>query len=157
MQRYWIWLAQNKALNAHEKRALLEYFSSAEDLYAQDPGQLPEELARLAPLVEKLRNKDLTEANQILALCREKEIRVLTFADPDYPGRLRQISDAPAVLYCWGKLPELNRLPAIGVVGTRKATSYGLNTARLFGGQIGACGALVISGGAAGVDAMHQL
>ena len=153
MQQYWIWLAQHTALKGYEKRTLLEHFSSPEDLYALDPRQLPEDLVHLAPLVKKLKDKDLTETNKILARCREKEIRILTFGDPEYPGRLRQIADAPAVLYCKGQMPDLNRLPVIGVVGTRKATSYGLNTARLFGGQIAACGALVISGGAAGVDA----
>ena len=152
MLQYWIWLAQHPHLNGVQKRTLMEYFSDPEDLYRLEAGQLPEELERLAPLVKKLNHKDLAEAERIMDLCREKNIRILPFSDPAYPQRLRQISDAPVVLYCLGTLPDLNSRPVIGVVGTRKATTYGMNTARQLSAQISACGALVISGGAAGID-----
>ena len=151
MQSYWLWLALHPGLNAAEKRCLLEYFPTPDRLYAQAP-EAPEQ-PNLIPLLRKLRDRDMTEANRVLTLCREKGIRILPFDDPAYPSRLRQLNDAPVVLYCRGILPELNRVPVIGVVGTRQASSYGLRCARTLSAQLCACGAAVISGGAAGIDA----
>ena len=146
MQSYWLWLALHPGLNAAEKRCLLEYFPTPDRLYAQAP-EAPEQ-PNLIPLLRKLRDRDMTEANRVLTLCREKGIRILPFDDPAYPSRLRQLNDAPVVLYCRGILPELNRVPVIGVVGTRQASSYGLKCARTLSAQLCACGAAVISGGA---------
>jgi len=50
-------------------------------------------------------------------------------------------------------IPQWDAQPGVGVVGTREASGYGLRMARQFGRELSACGALVISGGAAGVDA----
>ncbi len=58
------------------------------------------------------------------------------------------------VLYYKGQLPEFDANPMVGVVGTRKATGYGLTAAKRLGYQIGRCGGIVVSGLAFGVDAM---
>lgn len=151
MQLSWLWLALHPGLNAAEKRRLLEYIPSPDSIYTQAPETA--EPAHLAPLLRKLHDKDLTAATRVFNLCQEKGIRILPFDDPAYPERLRQLNDAPAVLYCRGILPDLNRAPVIGVVGTRQASSYGLKCARTLSAQICSCGAAVISGGAAGIDA----
>ena len=78
----------------------------------------------------------------------------MTFADAAYPRRLKQIDDPPLVLYCRGRLPQVDSLPAVGVVGTRNATPYGLVTAKRMGYQLGRCGALLVSGVARGIDSM---
>ena len=101
---------------------------------------------------EALQNKDLTEAQQIFNQCRRKNIGILTFADGAYPEKLRNIEDPPMVLYWRGRLPDWKARPIIGVVGTRKASSYGMRTAHLLGAQIAACGGLVASGAASGID-----
>ena len=58
------------------------------------------------------------------------------------------------VLYYKGRLPDFDALPLIGVVGTRKASAYGLTTAKRMGYQIGKCGGIVVSGMAYGIDGM---
>ena len=60
------------------------------------------------------------------------------------------------LLYYKGKLPEFDALPVIAVVGTRKASAYGLKTAKNMGAQIARCGGLVLSGLATGIDAMSM-
>ncbi len=69
-----------------------------------------------------------------------------------YPEALRNISDPPAVLYIKGRLPDLNRLPAIGVAGARDALPASEDAAKQLGYQLAAGGAVVVSGGAVGVD-----
>lgn len=154
MLQNWIWLAQHDAVSGTDKRLLLEHFSDADEIYHARSDCLAEDQEPLRPLLEKLADRDLSEAKEILAACKKADIQVLPFNDPAYPRLLRNIEDPPMVLYCLGKLPDLNNLPVVGVVGTRKASAYGLSSARQLGSQIAACGALVVSGAAFGIDSM---
>lgn len=149
MPEYWIWFAELKGISPVQKRQLLDTFGDPEELYRAHEKTLK---TLPASIVEALGNKDLSVARQILQSCARKSIRVLTYQDADYPEKLRNIEDLPFVLYCAGTLPEWDAQPVIGIVGTRKASPYGLHTARLLAAQIAACGGLVVSGAAAGVD-----
>lgn len=137
---HWIWYAQLSQLSLTQKLELLQRFSDPEDIYYADV--IDEEY------------KNLSQSEKILAECEDKDIKILTIADELYPKRLRNIYDPPIVLYFKGTLPDWDAQPVIGVVGTRKATPYGLHTAEQFGKQIAACGGLVISGAASGIDTM---
>ncbi len=154
MQIYWIWLAHRPGLSNRIKRQLMERFASAEDLYyAQEdaiagiPGLTRDARASLG-------DKNLESARKILEDCSRKQIQLLTWQDGSYPARLRHIPDPPMVLYCKGQLPQMEDTAVIGIVGTRRASAYGLKTARQMGSQIAACGAVVVSGLAGGIDAM---
>ncbi|HEX8066146.1 MAG TPA: DNA-processing protein DprA [Thermoleophilaceae bacterium] len=73
-----------------------------------------------------------------------------------YPEALRPVGDAPAVLHCTGSPERLDRLlrePAVAVVGTRRASAYGLEVAEQLGRGLSAAGVTVVSGMALGVDA----
>lgn len=81
-------------------------------------------------------------------------VRVLTLPDEGYPELLRKIYDPPLVLYVRG---ELGPAPAAAIVGTRKATPYGLRTAARLARELVSAGAAVVSGLARGIDtAAHQ-
>jgi DNA processing protein len=86
------------------------------------------------------------------ALLAAKDIRILYFTDPDYPGRLLSLSNAPPVLYYRGKA-DLNAKKTIAVVGTRFADDYGRHTAQRLIAQLQPAAPLVISGLARGIDA----
>lgn len=149
---YWIWLATRGHMTEREKLAVLECFENPEDCYY---AQNYEEIEGLRKeTLEALQDKDLTEAERILESCGMKKIRMLTLYDAMYPARLRHISDPPLILYYRGILPDFDGNAAIGVVGTRKATAYGMACAMQIGRQITECGGLVVSGMAAGIDAM---
>ncbi|HBY60710.1 MAG TPA: DNA-protecting protein DprA [Solibacterales bacterium] len=76
--------------------------------------------------------------------------------DPRYPERLREIYDPPVALFARGRLELLNRV-TVGVVGTRRPTTYGLSVAERFGAGLAAAGIAVISGMARGIDtAAHK-
>lgn len=150
MHVYWVWFAMLPGLSVRQKLALLERYSDPEEIFhapdAVSTADLP------ADRKEALSNKDTTEAERIVKLCTRKNIGILPFGAAAYPSRLRNISDPPLVLYYQGVLPDFEERPVVAVVGTRKASAYGLNQARQLSEQIAACGGMVVSGGALGVD-----
>ena len=154
MLLYWIWFAQMSKVSAHMKQVLLQHFRDPEDIYYADEAAFMQIPGLTEDSIAALMEKDLTQARKIVESCEEKGIQVLTYGDRQYPNRLRNIYDPPMVLYFTGILPQWESMPLIGVVGTRKATVYGMTTARRFGSQICACGAMVVSGGATGIDSM---
>ncbi len=84
---------------------------------------------------------------------------ILTEAHPRWPSRLRGLlgarseSDAPAVLYVRGSLAALRRAFSVAVVGARRADGLARSQAAALGGTLASAGVVVVSGGAAGVDA----
>lgn len=81
---------------------------------------------------------------------------VITPEDDAYPKSLAEIHNPPMVLYVWGTL-EMGDRSAIGVVGSRRASHYGLETAKKLSYQLAYAGTTVISGLARGIDtAAHQ-
>lgn len=150
--RYWIWLSRIGTWKTETIKALLARFQDPKAIYygkKQDFLDIP---GLWDKLLEGLMNKSLLEAQRILADCHSKRIKVLTFGDAAYPERLRNIPDAPVVLYYRGTLPRFDGEAAIAVVGTRKASSYGMLAAKRMGFQIAQGGGLLVSGMASGID-----
>ena len=150
---HWIWLAACPGMNDREKLAALQHFGDPEDIFFADPGTYDHVPGLSKEGAAALRDKDLLAAENVLAECARKKIHILTIRDGAYPSRLKNISDPPVVLYYKGTLPDLDGLPVIGVVGTRKASAYGMTTAKRMGYQISRCGGAVVSGAASGIDA----
>ena len=137
MLLYWVWFSELN-IPLTEKHRLLSQYGDPETLYHSADG--------------KTVDKDLSAAEEILNKCRQKNICVLPIDDPAYPFRLRNTPDAPVLLYYKGILPDWDAAPFIGVVGTRKASGYGLQVAHQMGDQIARSGGIVVSGGASGID-----
>ncbi len=78
--------------------------------------------------------------------------RAITFLDKDYPQSLLTIESYPPVLYVVGQFPELLDC-SVALVGSRRPSLYGLQTARRFAAELAEYGVPVISGMARGVDA----
>lgn len=141
MPLYWIWFSMVSELTLQQKLTLLQRIPDPEDIYKANT--LPDGIEL---------DKDLSAAEAVARKCIQKNIGVLPFSAPEFPARLRNIPDPPLILYYRGVLPDLSERPAIGVVGTRKATGYGLHQAELISEQLVQQGAVVVSGGADGVD-----
>ena len=150
--KYWVWLQTLHGVSDPLKLALLEHFSSPEEVYfaeEQDYYQvegIPREQAAA------LLNKSLSRAEQVLADCAKEQIFIVTMDDALYPDRLRNIYDPPLLLYGKGKMPLFDEEVALAIVGTRQCTPYGIRTAEELGYGLSGQGAMVISGMAKGVD-----
>ncbi len=147
---HWLWLAHHPGLKDLEKARLLAAGAEAEELYF---GRGFEDPALNALCLRAGRDKSLDAAQKILEQCAREGLRIVTMADPAYPRLLKNIADPPLVLYCKGNLPDLEKAPPIAVVGTRKATAYGLSMAEKLGRELAQAGAVLVTGMAAGIDA----
>ena len=153
MLKYWVWLSELKGLRNQTRLALLRRFGDPESIFYADADELlltdGVERSQLKPL----ENHDLAPADRILADCQRLDIRLLPLSDAAYPGRLKNIYDPPALLYCKGRLPLLDDLLCVAVVGTRDCTPYGVACAEKLGFGLASGGAAVVSGLAKGIDA----
>ncbi len=149
---YWIWMQRATQPGSLKTDALLRGLGTARAVYEASPGDLglyglsKNELNRLG-------DKCLDTANEVLGLALKNDCWVLTPADGLYPSLLRSIPGIPLVLYGYGELPDLDMIPGVAIVGTRATTNYGRRATALLAGGIALGGAVVISGGALGADA----
>jgi DNA processing protein len=138
-------------------RKLLETFGEPQRILQANQSQLErvDSLPRntIAALLNWENELDLTKE---LDRVREFGASVITQDDPIYSPLLREIYDPPLVLYVWGKLEERDH-NALGIVGSRRTTHYGLESAKKLSYQIAYSGISVVSGLARGIDtAAHQ-
>ncbi len=114
-----------------------------------DAGAATPPPAHLASLLRR-------RAAAALASARKLGIDAVPFGDARYPALLAPIPDPPLVLWMRGD-PSAFDQPSVAIVGSRAATSYGLEAASRLAGDLAAAGALVVSGLARGVDsAAHR-
>lgn len=152
--RDWIALNMTPGVGPRAAARLLERFGSAEGVYGALRAEL--ERLRLRPeAVESIMLRDRhAEAARELERLRELEgAEVLVLDDGAYPALLREIPDPPVTLYVRGAWAECLEAPCVGVVGSRRASTYGQNVALMLGRDLGARGVTVVSGLARGIDA----
>ncbi|MBK9119982.1 MAG: DNA-protecting protein DprA [Phycisphaerales bacterium] len=99
-----------------------------------------------------LRARDNAVVEQELEAAEQHGVRIVCRADADYPPGLRQIPDAPIVLFVKGELRPTDAI-AVAIVGSRRCTLYGSEQARRFGELLAGAGFTVVSGLARGIDA----
>ena len=149
---YWIWLSA-ASVSPKAKAALIRHFGDAEKAWLSPKGAFSSVPGVTSLEAERLEQRDLSQVSVILGACEEQGLQILTYQDAAYPARLRNIFAPPVVLYAKGKLPELDREAAVAVIGTRKASVYGLKMSRDMAFQICRCGGMVVSLLTHGIDA----
>lgn len=149
---YWLWLSTSPRIGPRAITSLLKYYGSPKEMYFAPVGEITRLLPRNIEGAEELEKRDLDEAKRIFEKCDNTGIDVVTMNEDIYPERLRNIHLPPAVIYVKGKLPDIDAEPAIAVIGTRKATPYGIKMGMRMGYEIAKCGATVISGLTMGID-----
>ncbi len=85
------------------------------------------------------------------ALVKKHNLKIITLDDEDYPEQLKNIPGAPIVLYVKGEMQQTDKL-AIGIVGSRRASYYGLNNAQKLAYDLSQKGFTIVSGMARGID-----
>lgn len=148
-------LSQVKYLGPVKCFKLLKFFGSAEKIWSAAPEELKDSCCLDKLALDNLlavRAKPLPEGEW--EKLQKQGIRLLTLSDDDYPLSLLQMPDPPPLLYVKGEIPEA---PALAIVGSRKATFYGLGAAEQLAHDLAAQGVTVVSGMARGIDtAAHK-
>ena len=151
--KYWVWLTTVEGLTNHSRWLLLEHFHSPEEIYYAETEQIRLVAGMNSAQAALLEKKSLQRAAEILVDCAAKDIFVVTVQDAAYPSRLREIYNAPLLLYGKGAMPLFDDEAAVTVVGTRDRTPYGVQVAEELGYELAKQGAVVVSGLAKGIDA----
>jgi DNA processing protein len=156
---YWIAFSVFPGIGPVRFRLICEYFGSAKNAWHATREEL-KQIHLPASLVSSfLQFRDTWNPQKYLDRLQVLHVSALPSFDPKYPARLRQISDAPFVLYVKGRRTNqpIDLHKTIAVVGTRHVTPYGVEvTKRLVLGLV-ANGFTIVSGLAYGVDAVaHQ-
>ena len=150
--RYWLWLSSLRGLTPGAAGRCLRSVGSPRELFLAGEDRLRRLEGIRANELKALCDKDISRAEAIEESCRQQGIRILCMRDASYPDRLRNISDPPLVIYIKGKLPPVDDRLCIGIVGTRKATDYGKETAAHIAGELAAWDAITVTGLAEGID-----
>lgn len=150
---YWIWLSLCLTPGSGQLHYLLDRYSSAYDIFRAEEEEL-ERLELSKRLINALCNKDMTEAYAINDYCASHKIGIISYEHEFYPGKLKLISNPPAVLYFRGTFPRFNDRLALGIVGTRKMSEYGKKMAYKIAYELASAEAIIVSGMALGNDAV---
>ena len=154
--QYWLRLSLIHKRSPAFWLALLGHFElTIEQLFSLPTAELSQ--CGLKPDEIALINSPGDEIERIETwLCQHPLNQVIAFSDAAYPERLKQLDSPPLALFCCGRVDRL-KAPQVAIVGSRKATINGLNTARRIANELGDAGITVTSGLALGIDgAAHQ-
>ncbi|MCH4240173.1 MAG: DNA-processing protein DprA [Oscillospiraceae bacterium] len=149
---WWIWLQHGLAAGSSKPKRIFASYASIEDFYrAGEEGWRLEsyfterEIQRMASFTPE-------QAQAQLAYAEKLGQRILTPEMNTYPQCLRELRNYPCVLYMQGTLPPVDFMLSIAMVGTRRATKSGCSIAHAMSYELAKAGAVVVSGGALGID-----
>lgn len=152
--QYWIGLSYVPDVGPLLSKRLLASFGSPEEIFRANVNDLlsvdgmTRERARN---ICEFRRWDVTE--QALKSIQDSDITVIGYDNTRYPEPLRQIPDAPVVLYVRGEYHPDDRF-AIAVVGSRRLSEYGEGVALRLASELSRAGFTIISGMARGIDTL---
>ena len=149
----WLRIALTPGIGPVATAGLLAAFGLPEDILGASHASLAGQIGarRASALLQP--DPDRERAVQTsLAWADQPGCRLLTLIDTDYPERLLQTADPPAVLWAQGRIELLAR-PTLAIVGSRAATRGGIDDAQAFARCLGDQGLTIVSGLALGIDA----
>ena len=148
----WLALALTPGLGARMAGKLLRDFGSPDAIFNASLTTLEGRGLPAAVAQAIHARQPLSDAAKELAQAQAAGCRLLTWDEPEYPSRLREIYDPPTLLYVLGNIEVLSR-NLIAIVGARRPTPYGNQMAERLGRDLAARGVAVVSGLARGIDA----
>lgn len=154
---HWVWLGLAVQPGSPLLDAVLKEFPDPEEFFLSGESGIAKVGGISQADALRIRKTKLSAAQAAFETAKNFGADVLCRTSPQYPQKLLEIKNAPAVLYAKGDLDCLNRMPAIATVGTRNISDYGKRISGIIAGGLGAAGAVVISGMAKGTDtACHE-
>ena len=151
---YMYWLSTLYAIGSRKQNLLLEHLESAQTAYAASLETLrtiPSITEHNIRTIQKSRSK--FEHSNGMDMLQRMGISFTYLGHRDYPSLLSEISDPPVGLFYIGKLPD-NTLHRVAIIGSRKCSEYGLNTAQRLGAALARKDVVIVSGMARGIDGM---
>lgn len=138
-------------------RQLISHFGTAENVFKSKSDKLLKISGVGKQILDGLKENELLKrAENILNEAEKQQVKLYFSADKDYPTKLKNLYDSPAILYFKGK-GDIGAQRTIGIVGTRQATEYGRKVTEEIIEQLKSFQVCVVSGLAYGIDiAAHK-
>ncbi len=151
---YEVALTHLPGIGAQLTRLLVSYCGSPKAVFSSPPGKLlkiPGFGDKMVRNITSNFRQALVEAEEVIKKAEEQEVQILFYTSDRYPNRLKQIADAPVLLYFRGNA-NLNHKRIISIVGTRKPTTYGQSVTERIVEGLKPYNVMIVSGLAYGVD-----
>ena len=149
--RYWVGFNKVPGIGTARLRALLDYFGDLEVAWHAPSHDLQQAGLDRRSLASLLRVRESLDLDAEMERLQRAGVQVMTWDDARYPPNLRQAYNAPPILYLRGGLKTRDEW-AVAVVGTRRASVYGKEAARMVCTGLAQAGVTVVSGMALGID-----
>ncbi|WP_305983323.1 DNA-processing protein DprA [Roseivirga thermotolerans] len=152
-KRYQVALSLIPGIGPVLARQLINHFETPQNIFKATKGRLTKVNGLGQKLADLISGEEqwLKKADRILEHSEKLNINTHYYKEDSYPSRLKSILDAPIVLYTKGN-PKLNTARMLGIVGTRKATKYGLAQTERIVENAKSSESVIISGLAYGID-----
>lgn len=150
---YWVATSAIPGVGTSTFNYLLKHFKTLKKFWEASSAEIEKLKLDLRTRESILHFRQKVDPNVYLNTVYERGIKVVSVVDRDYPSNLRQISDAPAVLYYLGSMLPKDDL-AVGVVGSRLATPYGRQVTEKLVSSLVMSGLVIVSGLARGIDSV---
>lgn len=132
-------------------KTLISYIGSARVVFETPVSKL-NKVPGIGPNISKaIKEFNLSTAEEQLKKLESKSVNLHFYTDKEYPNRLKQIYDAPALIYFKGNV-DLNHNRMLAIVGTRNATDHGKQFVKNFVKDLAGHNLIIISGLAYGID-----
>ena len=142
---YWVLLGMVAGIGPTRFGRLLERFGDAETAWHASPLDLAGAGLDRRAVDSLLQLRQVRDPEAEWRRLERLGLSVLTLDDPAYPARLREIPDAPPLLYVKGTLTVADEW-AVAVVGTRRMTTYGRGVTETLVRDLARAGVTVVSG-----------
>ena len=147
----WLALRLTPGLGSRLSAKLLRHFGSPDEVFRASLTELESCHLPAAVAQAVFAHAAFASAEKELAEIRRLGCQLVHWEEPTYPRRLLEIYDPPPLLYVRGNVEVLNR-HAIGLVGTRRPTTYGNQIAERLSRDLAERGLVIVSGLARGID-----
>ena len=151
--RYWLGFNLVRGIGPVRLRMLLDFFGDIQSAWEAPEQALREIKLNRRSLGNFLKARRQVDLDEVLRQVDRAGAHVLTWDTPDYPNLLRQITDAPPVLFVRGTLTPADEW-SVALVGTRKATVYGREVAHRLATDLVQNRVTLVSGLARGIDSI---
>ena len=155
-KKYWMWLGAMTGVTSKRANLLLEHYKDPINIFEASETELSQfEFMSRQSVLQLLDRTVKMSLNEVVAETFRKGIDIVTLVDEEYPEQLKRVFDPPVCLFRRGK--PRRKKDYIAIVGTRRPSAYGYNTAWTLAAELAASGYSIISGLAMGIDsAAHK-
>lgn len=155
--KFWIWISIALGYNTTKVKRIAQLYSDISLFYLG--GEREWKFCGIFSQkdIDNLSKTKLEQADKHINRCKQLGYSIIAIDDDKFPKCVYNIDAPPAVIYVSGRLPDVDNRLTIGIVGTRRATKYGVDNSYKIAYALSKYGVTVISGGALGVDcASHR-